>query len=317
MVNLFFSYSHKDEQLRNELETHLALLKRQGVISSWHDRRIVAGSDLDQSISDKLEESQIILLLVSAHFLDSDYCYEREMARALDKHEEGAAIVIPVILHPCDWKSAPFGKLKAAPTDAKPVSMYTNQHEAFSIVAKDVREAAVSIESRIPAEPIAKRSPDVGVPADRERSSNLRVKRKFGDRERDEYLESSYEYIARYFENSLGELAHRNSHITTKFKRTSATGFVASIYENDKAVARCSVWYGSHMFGGSAIAYSYGDEGARNSFNESLHVVDDGYSLQLSSLGMQSFAATHNEALSQEGAAESYWTIFIRPLQDQ
>ena len=79
MVTLFFSYSHKDEELRNELETHLALLKRQGVISSWHDRRITAGSDLNQAISSELESSQIILLLVSAHFLASDYCYEKEM----------------------------------------------------------------------------------------------------------------------------------------------------------------------------------------------------------------------------------------------
>src|SRR5689334_13326312 len=89
MITLFFSYSHKDEELRNELETHLTLLKRQGIISAWHDRRIIAGSDLDKAISSELESSQIILLLVSAHFLASDYCYEKEMTRALEKHEEG------------------------------------------------------------------------------------------------------------------------------------------------------------------------------------------------------------------------------------
>jgi tetratricopeptide (TPR) repeat protein len=144
MAKLFFSYSHKDEELRNELETHLALLKRQGVLSSWHDRRITAGSDFDQTISSELESSQIVLLLVSAHFLASDYCYEKEMIRSLEKHEDGSAVVIPVILHPCDWHSAPFGHLRATPTDGKPVSMYANQQEAFAIVAKDVREAAKS-----------------------------------------------------------------------------------------------------------------------------------------------------------------------------
>jgi hypothetical protein len=142
MAKLFFSYSHKDEELRNELETHLALLKRQGVITSWHDRRISAGSDFNKNISSDLESSQIILLLVSAHFLASDYCYEKEMTRAIEKHEDGKAVVIPVILHPCDWHSAPFGHLRATPTDGKPVSMFANQHEAFAIVAKDVREAA-------------------------------------------------------------------------------------------------------------------------------------------------------------------------------
>jgi len=104
MVTLFFSYSHKDEDLRNELETHLALLKRQGIISSWHDRRITAGGDIDKTISSELESSQIILLLVSAHFLASDYCYEKEMTRALEKHKDGSAVVVPVILHPCDLK---------------------------------------------------------------------------------------------------------------------------------------------------------------------------------------------------------------------
>jgi len=145
MVRLFISYSHKDEELRKELETHLALLKRQGVISSWDDRRITAGSDLNEAISSVLESSQIILLLVSARFLDSDYCYEKEMKRALEKHEDGSAVVIPVILHPCDWVSAPFRHLRATPTDGKPVSMHANQHEAFAIVAKDVREAAMSV----------------------------------------------------------------------------------------------------------------------------------------------------------------------------
>lgn len=78
MATLFFSYSHKDEELRNELETHLALLKRQGIISNWHDRRITAGSDLNDAISGELEEAQIILLLISAHFLASDYCFDKE-----------------------------------------------------------------------------------------------------------------------------------------------------------------------------------------------------------------------------------------------
>ena len=174
MITLLFSYSHKDEELRNELETHLALLKRQGVISSWHDRRITAGSDINHAISSELESSQIILLLVSAHFLASDYCYEKEMKRALEKHADGSAIVIPVILHPCDWHSALFGDLRATPTDGKPVSMYANQHEAFTIVAKDVREAAKSVSA--PKSPLIGREKDVGLETrvpQGDRSSNL------------------------------------------------------------------------------------------------------------------------------------------------
>jgi hypothetical protein len=317
MVTLFISYSHKDEELRNELETHLALLKRQGVISSWHDRRITAGSDLNQAISSVLESSQIILLLVSAHFLASDYCYEKEMKLALEKHADGSAVVIPVILHPCDWHSAPFGHLRATPTDGKPVSMYANQHEAFAIIAKDVREAAKSVPAPKSSPKDRKHvvGPETQVPQ-ADRSSNLRIKRKFDDHERDEFLENSYEYIARYFDGSLQELSARNPQIKTRFKRLSETSFAAFIYDGGERVAQCSVWYGEGSFGSPGIAYSQSGEAQRSSFNESLSVVDDGYTLQLKPLGMQLFGERREDALSQQGAAEYYWSLFIRSLQE-
>jgi len=317
MAKLFFSYSHKDEELRNELETHLALLKRQGVISSWHDRRITAGSDFDQTISSELESSQIILLLVSAHFLASDYCYEKEMTRAIEKHEDGSAAVIPVILHPCDWHSAPFGHLRATPTDGKPVSMFANQHEAFAIVAKDVREAAKSVSApeSAPKGEQYRVGSQTSMPQG-DRSSNLRIKRKFDDHERDEFLENSYEYMARYFEGSLQELSARNPHIKTRFKRLSETSFAAFIYDSGERVAQCSVYYGEGTFGSPGIAYSQSGEVQRNSFNESLSIVDNGYTLQLKPLGMQIFDNRRGEALSQQGAAEYYWSLFIKPLQE-
>ena len=97
MAALFFSYSHRDEGLRDQLEIHLAMLKRQGFIETWHDRRITAGEPLDQSISANLEHADIVLLLVSPDFLASDYCYDREMTRALERHISGSCTVIPVI----------------------------------------------------------------------------------------------------------------------------------------------------------------------------------------------------------------------------
>src|SRR5205814_513347 len=100
MATLFFSYSHKDEDLRDQLEVHLAMLKHDGIIESWHDRKIPAGDELDTSIDAKLDEADVILLLVSPDFLASRYCYEREMARAMQRHAEGSARVIPVILRP-------------------------------------------------------------------------------------------------------------------------------------------------------------------------------------------------------------------------
>jgi hypothetical protein len=98
-VEIFISYSHKDDRLRERLEAHLSLLRRQGIISAWHDRRITAGREWAGAIDEHLNSAAVILLLASADFLASDYCYEKEMTRALERHSAGEAWVIPVILN--------------------------------------------------------------------------------------------------------------------------------------------------------------------------------------------------------------------------
>ena len=124
-VSLFYSYSHKDERLRDQLETHLSLLQTQGVIRGWHDRRIEAGTEWDGAINQNLEDAGIILLLVSADFFASRYCHDVEVARAMARHEAGTARVIPVILRPvAEWHSALFGKLQALPKDGRPVTKW-------------------------------------------------------------------------------------------------------------------------------------------------------------------------------------------------
>ena len=106
MARVFFSYSHDDETFRDQLEKHLAMLKHQGLIESWHDRRISAGSSFEEAIDRELDAADVILLLVSSSFLASAYCYSREMVRAMARHATGAARVVPVIVRPCDWHSA-------------------------------------------------------------------------------------------------------------------------------------------------------------------------------------------------------------------
>src|SRR5688572_26894423 len=92
---VFFSYYHKDEELRDRLETHLAMLKRDGTIETWHDRRITAGDEFAGVIDEQLEIADLILLLVSADFLNSRYCYDVELKRAMERHTAGEARVIP------------------------------------------------------------------------------------------------------------------------------------------------------------------------------------------------------------------------------
>lgn len=317
MAKLFFSYSHKDEELRNELEVHLAMLQRQGLITAWHDRRIGAGKDIHSEISAELEGADIVLLLVSAHFLASDYCYDKEMARALERHQEGTAKVIPVILHPCDWHNAPFGNLRATPLDGKPVSMFANQNEALSQIARDIRgaveELGFTIQKTEGSEPV---SSGRSIRDTAQRSSKLRVKKKFTDQEVDSFLEESFEYIARYFEASLDELQARNRNITTKFRRIDANCFTASIYDDGARASECTIWTGGETSFIGGIAYYGGITFSRNQYNESLSIENDGYSLHLKPWGMSRFGFGEKpESLTQEGAAEYYWTLLINPLQ--
>ncbi len=136
---IFFSYSHKDEGLRDEFETHLKLLQRQGLISTWHDRRILSGSEWDREIDRHLERAKIILLLISADFIASDYCWENEVKRALERHESGEATVVPILLRSCDWKSAPFGKLQGLPKDMTPITTWKDRDAAWTDVATGIR----------------------------------------------------------------------------------------------------------------------------------------------------------------------------------
>ena len=156
MATLFFSYSHADEGLRDQLETQLAMLKRQGIIETWHDRRIVAGENLDHAIGAHVENDDVVLLLVSPDFLASDYCYDVEMMRAMERHAAGEAVVIPVILRACDWHAAPFGKLMATPTDGRPITQWPDRDQAFLEVAKAVRAAVKKLEGKTAAATPAK-----------------------------------------------------------------------------------------------------------------------------------------------------------------
>jgi tetratricopeptide (TPR) repeat protein len=140
-AQLFYSYSHKDEKLRDRLEVHLSALKREGLISGWHDRKIGAGTEWKDAIDDNLKAASIVLLLVSADFLASDYCYDVELKYAMERHQKGQARVIPVILRPCDWKTMSFAKLQALPTDGRPVTDWKTRDDAFLNVVEGIRKA--------------------------------------------------------------------------------------------------------------------------------------------------------------------------------
>lgn len=139
---VFFSYAHRDEVLLEKLKEHLAPLKNQGLIDRlWYDREISGGTEWEPEIVRHLETADIILLLVSAAFMNSEYCYGKELQRAIQRHERREARVVPIILSPVDWQIPPLDKLQALPTDAKPVTGagWHSVDEALLNVVKGIR----------------------------------------------------------------------------------------------------------------------------------------------------------------------------------
>jgi hypothetical protein len=315
LPSVFFSYSHADEALRDQLEKQLAMLKNQGVIETWHDRRIPAGDEIDAAIDEHINSDEIILLLISADFIASHYCFNREMARAMERHEAGEAQVIPVILRACDWEHPPLNKLKAVPLDGKPIVEWPHIDRAMLEVAQAVREAATKF-TKAPAAPASfgrPTAPGAGPAINGPRSSNLGLAKTFTQRDRDQFRTETFEFIARFFENSLSELGQRNEGIEGVFRRVDANRFFATIYRNGKDVARATIFMGGDGFS-RGINYVNGDTTQSNSLNESLSVDADDQSLYLTSMGMASFGS-RDQKLSQEGAAELLWSQLIAPLQ--
>lgn len=138
---VFISYSRRDRGLRNELENHLSNLRQQGAIRSWYDGDISPGTEWAPQIIDHLNRAQIILLLISADFMASDFCFSIEMVQAIARHNANQARVIPIILRPTDWKGALFAKLKVLPTDGKPITKWPTHDDAFADIVQGIRKA--------------------------------------------------------------------------------------------------------------------------------------------------------------------------------
>ncbi len=142
LLSLAISYAHEDEQRVDCLKKHLSSFRRQGLIDLWYDRYIDAGSDFKSEIGKNFNSADIVLLMISSDFIHSDFCYEIEMENALGRSEKGDAIVIPVILRPCNWEELPFGKLMAVPKDGIAISTFENSDEAYLEVVLAVKDAA-------------------------------------------------------------------------------------------------------------------------------------------------------------------------------
>ncbi len=141
-MNTFISYSHKDKEVHNQLKIHLTNLIRNKELISWSDVEIPPGHVIEEKIKEKLSSAELFLLLVSPDFLASSYCIEVELKRAIERHKSGDAIIIPIIIRPCDWKNANFLKdIKVLPTDGEPISTSSDTDVSYVDVVNGIRES--------------------------------------------------------------------------------------------------------------------------------------------------------------------------------
>jgi hypothetical protein len=140
-VKLYISYAPEDKRLKDQLLKHLSLLVRNGIIESWDERQIRAGDKRDEEILKHLDDADIILCLLSANFMHSDFCYTIEMKRALERQKLGEVQIVPIILRAVDWKGTPLGDLQAIPRDYnyRPIANRPNKDEVFKIVVQEIQ----------------------------------------------------------------------------------------------------------------------------------------------------------------------------------
>ena len=138
-IGIFISYSHLDEDIKDKLDTHLAPLKRLEKISSWNDRKIIPGENWDTTIHNELNTADIILLLISANFINSKYIWDFELSKSLERNDTGECIVIPIFCKACDFNGMPFAKLQGLPKNALPIASAANIDEALTQVAIGIK----------------------------------------------------------------------------------------------------------------------------------------------------------------------------------
>ncbi|RKI72897.1 TIR domain-containing protein [Corallococcus sp. AB049A] len=148
-LTVFYSYSDEDSELRDDLEQHLSEVESlhlrpsydfetEGVSDGWSD---VLGSPWSEQRLSDMADADVLLLLLSPHFLASEQCVEVELTQALEQQESQVSLVIPIILSPCDWEHTPLGKLLVLPTDGRPVTSWRNQDEALDDIAHGIERA--------------------------------------------------------------------------------------------------------------------------------------------------------------------------------
>lgn len=306
-MRAFISYSHKDVDALKRLHIHLANLQREGRIGTWYDREILAGDVLDDEISEELEAADLFLLMVSPDFIASNYCVEREMQRALERHETREARVVPIIVEPCDWAAMPeLRRLKAVPKDGKPISEWANENNAYLNVVQEIRRivdaGGLDLSEPVNKEP-APTAPRQGVP-------RYRVQRDFDEIDQSEYRDAAFATIKDYFRRAIGEIDAVNG-LRGRFVDRGANSFGSTIVNRDRkhGTAHITVHCRNAGFALGDIYYSFNENAGENTANGGFNVSSDEYE-QFLVVTMAMFG-NQPDRLNTEQAGEYLWNQFI------
>lgn len=323
MAKAFISYTHGDEGLKDRLIAHLASLKHEKLIDVWHDRMLGAGEHLDPAIQAKLAEADLIILLVSADFISSRYCYEEEMLRAFERRRQGQAIVVAVILRPCQWATVPLrngyqlGDFLALPRDGKPVTKWNDPEEAFDNVVAELRRILIDrcgSAAPIPTLHVSAANEDVAQSVPFVPAARLRLPAQPTDHDKDRFLRTGFNATATLFETRLIELEVGDERVTTDFERVDSRCFIARIYVHGKDVGGAKLFYGGEFMQRS-ISLSFDTSANRNSMNDWIAVEADREGLHFKASNMGGFGRQQKDSLDVNSAAEYLWDTVLRHVE--
>lgn len=308
-LRLFISYSHKDEHYLDRFHVHLAQSMREGVFQGWYDREIDAGADIDNEVAQELELADIYVALVSPDFINSNYCYNVELQRALERQKHGTMVVVPVIIEACDWQSTPLGKLKALPKDGKAIAEWTNENVAYLDVIKALRKLQNSVVSPFETKAENSRIELIGHPQANGPKSKFRIKKNFGQIDRQNFKSDAFKEISDYFEKSIEELNGIDG-IKAKYIDQSPTTF-GCIIENLNYSSTKTIWVTKSSTMGD-ISIRYGADPSDNSSNGMFVINHDEYELYFDAL-MFHFHEDQKH-LDANAVAELIWNDLLKSV---
>lgn len=306
-MKAFISYSHKDAAALERLHVHLAMLKRDGLIETWFDREILAGEEIDAEIENQLESCELFLLLISPDFLASDYCYDKEMTRAFERHDAGEAQIVPLIIEPCEWTSSRLRKLKAIPRDGKAVSEWTNENNAYLDIVTELRRLLETTGIAV------ERSDENAVTTQQhavQARHRYRVQRGFDEIDRSDFRDKAFAIIRDYFEKAIIEIDDIEG-LRGRFVDVSPAAFGCTIVNKsrDHGTAHITVHRRSRSVGFGDISYSFSENAPANTSNGSFNIEADEYELYLS--GITFGFSGEDKRITPEEAAEQLWMDFL------